>query len=148
MRIGPYRHRVQILSRTQGLDDFSAPLPDGWQVIATVWAAIEPLKRGHEFFAGDQTQSVATYDIRMRYRADLTTDMHIQHNGIYYNIDAVLQDNRCRETIARCHVYSFEQYDQEEPDTTTTEDVTTEDVTTEDVTTEDVTTTEEEPEGW
>lgn len=134
MRIGPYRHRVQILSRTQGVDEFGAPLPDGWEVTATVWAAIEPLKRGHEYFADNQIQSEATYDIRMRYMADLKSDMHIQHGGIYYNIDAVLQDNRCRETIARCHIYSSEQYDQEEePDTTTT--------------TEDATTTEE-PEGW
>ena len=138
MRIGPYRHRIQILSRTQGVDEYGAPVPDCWEVAATVWAAIEPLKRGHEYFADDQTQSVATYDIRMRYMAGLTSDMHIQHGGVYYNIDAVLQDNRCRETIARCHVYSFEQYEQEQPDTTTTEDATT---------TEDVTTTEE-PEGW
>ena len=145
MRIGPYRHRVNILTRTQGTDEYGAPLPDGWKVETTVWAAIEPLKRGREYFASEQIQAEAVYDIRMRYIDWLTSDMHIQHGDIFYDIEAVLQDNRCRETIARCRLYSFEQYLQTDSDTTTTEDTTTTDDTT---TTEDVTTTEEEPEGW
>lgn len=137
MRIGPYRHRVNILTRTQGIDEYGAPLPDGWKIEVTVWAAIEPLKRGREYFAGEQIQAEAVYDIRMRYIDWLTSDMHIQHGDIFYDIEAVLQDNRCRETIARCRLYSFEQYPQDS-DTTTTEDTTT----------DDTTTTEDEPEGW
>ena len=139
MRIGPYRHRVQIMHRTQGVDDYGAPLPDCWEVLATVWAAIEPLKRGREYFRGDQEQTEATYDIRMRYREDLDAKMHIWHGDVKYNIEAVLQDNRCRETTARCRLWSFEQDDQEAPDTTSTTDT----ITTTD--TIDTTDTEEQP---
>lgn len=112
MNTGKYRHRIKILSRIQGTDDYGAPVPDGWTVYKTVWATIEPLRRGHEFFRSDQTQTIATYDIKMRYMQELTADMHILHGGIYYNIDAVLQDNCHMETVARCHIYSSEQYDQ------------------------------------
>ena len=132
MRIGPYRHRVNIMTRTQGLDEYGAPMPDGWSVLATVWAAIEPL-RGREFFDSLQEQSDATYNIRLRYRADLTTDMHIWHGDKKYNIEAVLQDNRSRETVARCRLCSFEQ-DEQEVETTT--ETTTTDTTTTDTSTE------------
>lgn len=125
MRIGPYRHRVNILTRTQGIDEYGAPLPDGWKIEVTVWAAIEPLKRGREYFASEQVQAEAVYDIRMRYIDWLTSDMRIQHGDTFYDIEAVLQDNRCRETIARCRLLSFEQYEQvnsgEDTSTTTTE---------------------------
>lgn len=125
MRIGPYRHRVNIMSRTQGVDDYGAPLPDGWESIATVWASIDPL-RGSEYYAGDSTQSEVTCDIRMRYRPDLTTAMQIHHGDDKYDIIAVLQSNRHEGTTARCKLQSFEQYSESEEDTsTTTEESTT-----------------------
>ena len=116
------------MTRTQGVDDYGAPMPDGWEVLATVWASIDPL-RGAEYYSSDQRQSEVTCDIRMRYRSDLTTAMQIHHGDQKYDIIAVLQNNRLCETVARCKLQSFDQYAEAE-DTTTTSTTTTEESST------------------
>lgn len=109
MRAGTLRHRVTIQRQEIVFGKFGAPLHDKvWENVATVWASLEAMS-GREFFASQQAQSEVTQRIRIRYRADVTADMRVIHNGRVFNIVAPLPDNRGRELVLMCREVSCEQ---------------------------------------
>ena len=107
MRAGMLRHRVTLQRFQQGQDAYGGPV-ETWEDVATVWASLEAMS-GREFFASQQAQSEVTQRIRIRYRADVTADMRVIHNGKVFNIVAPLPDNRGRELVLMCREVSSEQ---------------------------------------
>ncbi len=83
-----FRHRITIQEHVTGQDEAGQPV-DMWQDVATVWAAVEPL-RGREYFAAAQVQAEVTTRIRIRYRRGIRPDMRVLYDGRLYNINAVI----------------------------------------------------------
>ena len=106
MRAGMLRHSVTLQRFQQGQDAYGGPV-ETWEDVATVWASLEAMS-GREFFASQQAQSEVTQRIRIRYRADVTADMRVIHNGKVFNIVAPLPDNRGRELVLMCREVSCE----------------------------------------
>ena len=101
MRAGALRHRVQIQNYVEGVDEIGQPFY-GWETVATVWAAVEPLQ-GREFFAAQTAFSETTTRIRMRYRPGITTTMRILFEGAFYNVQSVIEPHtRRRELQLMC----------------------------------------------
>ena len=107
MRSGMLRHRVTLQRFQQGQDAYGGPVKT-WEDVAIVWASLEAMS-GREFFASQQAQSEVTQRIRIRYRAGVTADMRVIHNGKVFNIVAPLPDNRGRELVLMCREVSNEQ---------------------------------------
>lgn len=78
MRIGAMRHRVTLQRPSAELDSRGQPVE--WMDVATVWAAVEPL-RGREFWAAQQVNAEQTVRIRIRYRPGVTSDMRVLYGS-------------------------------------------------------------------
>lgn len=65
------RHRVLLQRRATGADAAGQAL-QSWQDVATVWAAVEPI-RGAEWFAAGQEQASADVRVTIRHRTDVTS---------------------------------------------------------------------------
>ena len=101
MRAGELRHRVTIQQKIVTRDTFGGEVVT-WADVATVWAAVEPL-RGREFLDAKQIQAETAYRVRMRYRSDVDTDMRIVWDSRTLEITAVLDvDGRGRELELMC----------------------------------------------
>lgn len=87
---GKLRHRVRIERQTTTLDSFGQQ-STGWTLVATVWAAVEPLS-AREMIAASQVQSSVTARITIRYMAGLLASDRIVFRGKTYNIAGVLPD--------------------------------------------------------
>ena len=96
MRAGRLRHRLVLQSKSEARDAYGATIIT-WSTEDTVWGAIEPLS-GNEYFAQDQIQSEAKVRIVIRYHATISTEWRVSHNGLYYDIQDVLNhDTRNRQ---------------------------------------------------
>lgn len=87
---GLLRHRIRIEQYVSERDS-DGILQEGWQEVATVWAAIEPLSV-REFIQSGQVQGQVTARITIRYRDGLSHTMRLVHRGTIYNIQGVLPD--------------------------------------------------------
>mgnify|MGYP000850293400 CR=1 FL=1 len=65
-----------------------------WVTVATVWAAVEPL-RGREFVALRAAHSELTAKITIRHRAGIVPEMRVEHGTSVYEIAEVI-DPRAR----------------------------------------------------
>lgn len=88
MRLGPLRHRVTFEKRKTGRDEFGQPL-EGWDVVATLWASVEPIS-GRELMSAQQVQAEVTHRIRCRYRAGLEASQRIVYDGRPFDIQSVI----------------------------------------------------------
>lgn len=103
MRAGELRHRVEIQSNTETVDDHNAPQP-GWSAEITVSGSIQHLS-GRELVAAQQVHSEATYEIKVRYIPTLTVlpSMRVKFGTRYFWIlDVDNVDERNRELILAC----------------------------------------------
>lgn len=80
------RHRVTILRPPgpEDVDEYGQPL-DAFVPVATVWAAIEPL-RGREYFSAMSEHAEVTTRIRIRYRDDVDRTMIVQYGETTFEI--------------------------------------------------------------
>ena len=108
MRAGLLRNEIIIQQRTAGSPQQTATgaPSESWTTYATVRASIDPVL-GREFFAAEQIQSNISAKIRIRYQSGVTdgvtTLMRVNHDGVIYNIEAVINvNNRNRELILMC----------------------------------------------
>jgi len=86
------RHRVDIQSRSQVQDFETGEMTTVWGDLYTnVPAKISPLSV-REFVTSQAMQSGITARITIRWRAGLTADMRIVHNGRVYNPQGWLAD--------------------------------------------------------
>ncbi len=104
MRAGKLRHRVTIQQKSGNQDSFGGESWDNPTIVATVWAAVEPLQvRWKESVAGNQEIAEATTQIRMRFREGITTGMRAVHGSTTYDFEAAIDvDGRKRELILMC----------------------------------------------
>ena len=75
IRAGELRHRVRIEQRSAA-QDAAGGLPDSWDLVAEVWASVEPLV-GREFFASAERQGRVSTRFRLRHLDDITPAMRI-----------------------------------------------------------------------
>ncbi len=103
MRAGNLRQRVAIQNYTETRDAMGHPI-QSYSTVATVYAAVEPIK-GREFFAAEQVQSDTDVRIRMRYRDDITIDTRsrVTHETHTYDVMNVIHvSERHRELHLMC----------------------------------------------
>ncbi len=104
MRAGKLRHYVTIEQQVAGSpQQFGSGEPDeAWAAFATLWAGIRPLS-GRELFLAQQAASRVDYEVEIRYLAGVTAGMRVAHEGVYYNIEALLDPElRHERLILRC----------------------------------------------
>jgi len=89
MRAGRMRHRVTIQQQSTTQDTYGQPA-NTWADVATVWAAVEPI-RGKEYFDASQDNAETTTRVRMRYRSGITQDMRISFDSRLYNIQSIIR---------------------------------------------------------
>lgn len=80
--------RVTIKQLTTTTDEYGQPI-DTWTDVATVWAAIEPL-RGREYFAAMAEQADVTTRIRIRYREGIDRTMIVTCDGVDFEIGHII----------------------------------------------------------
>jgi len=86
---GKLRHRVRIDKPVQTRNAAGAA-SIGWEEVATVWAAIEPLS-AKEFIQSGAEQSKVVARIVMR-RRELPINYRLVHGANIYNLTGVLPD--------------------------------------------------------
>lgn len=75
MRAGSLRHLMTLEHEAEGGTDAGGdPIPGGWSALATVPVAITPLE-GSEALRGMQLEARVTHEVRMRWRAGVTSAM-------------------------------------------------------------------------
>lgn len=101
MRAGQLRQRVTIQEKDPTQDEYGEPAPT-WSDVATVWAAVEPL-RGGEFLEARRLGAEVTTRIRIRYRDGITPEMRVVGGDHTYDIEAVIHvEERQREIQLMC----------------------------------------------
>lgn len=88
MRSGRLSERITIQQKSVTRDTVGAEVIT-WSTVATVWAAVEPL-RGREFVAIRQTTTDITTRFLIRYRSGITAAMRILLGSQAYNIVEVI----------------------------------------------------------
>ena len=106
MRAGRLRQRINLLKKTSHLDPAGQEV-GGWEVVAEKVPASILFKSGMEKRRGEQTESVATYEVRIRYRGDVNSTMRVQHilrgEEKLYEIESVGDPmGRTRELLLVC----------------------------------------------
>lgn len=89
MRAGELRHRITIQEFVEQVDEYGTPIGSGWQDVATVWAAVEPIQ-GREYILLQNTQSELTTRVRIRYRPGIKPAMRVVYGTRIFDIQAVI----------------------------------------------------------
>ncbi|OPX87736.1 MAG: Phage head-tail joining protein [Pelotomaculum sp. PtaB.Bin104] len=101
MRAGELRHRITIQEPVETLDSLKTPVLS-WQDVATVWAAVEPL-RGREYLEVKNTNTELSARIRIRYRRGINPSMRVKYGSRIFNIESVIDfEERHREIHLMC----------------------------------------------
>jgi len=88
MNAGKLRHRVTI-QQLVATDDGYGGITETWQDVATVWAAVEPL-RGTERYRAQQVQAELSHKVTIRYRPGIKPDMRLKYGDRILEIEAVI----------------------------------------------------------
>lgn len=88
MNVGQLRHRVTIQQLTR-VEDEGGGYAEVWTEVATVWAAIKPL-RGNERYEAQQVQSTLTHKVTIRYREGIKPQMRLTYKGRIFDIESVI----------------------------------------------------------
>lgn len=89
MNPGKLNKRITLQQYVETLDKYDTPVGGDWQDVATVWAAVEPI-RGREYVLLQNTQSELTTRIRIRYRPGIETSMRVLYGGRVFDIQSVI----------------------------------------------------------
>lgn len=100
LRAGVLNKRVTIQQLVAGSpqQNSGGETDEDWADVATVYAAIEPL-RGRELIAAQSTASEVTGQIRIRYRSGVTPKMRCVFGTRYYDILAVVDGREMNEEM-------------------------------------------------
>jgi SPP1 family predicted phage head-tail adaptor len=88
--IGEMNQRVRILAQTRDADG-GGGYSDSWNVIATVWADIEP-RAGDNVFAGDAMQARVEHRLTIRRNAAVLAGMRAVVGTLTLAIRTILDD--------------------------------------------------------
>lgn len=98
---GKMRHRITFQQFSGEVDGYGDPLQSddaSWEVVATVWAAIDPIS-GREFYAAEQSQSEVSHKVRCRYLAGLDTAMRIVKGPRKFKIISIIDWEERHESL-------------------------------------------------
>ena len=98
MKAGVLTEQVAIERLIVVDDPDYGPQPGAWTNIATVSAAVEPL-RGREYLAAAAAVSELTARIRMRYRPGITSADRVVHGSTIYGITSVIHVKSARREL-------------------------------------------------
>jgi SPP1 family predicted phage head-tail adaptor len=102
MDAGRLNQRITIKSKSVTRDTHGGETIT-WATVATVWAAVLPI-RGREYVALKDSGAEVTTRFLIRYRAGITPAMQITHDGAVYDVIDVINPqyaNRTLELMAR-----------------------------------------------
>ena len=88
MRAGRLRHVITIEQSTKTDNTLGEPI-ETWATFKQVRAQITPIN-GKEYFAASQIQSTVSHKVKIRYTSGITTDMRINFNGRYFDIESII----------------------------------------------------------
>jgi SPP1 family predicted phage head-tail adaptor len=97
MRAGRLDRKV-TLQRLSVAQTGSGAAKHAYTDVATVWAAVEPLK-GEEFHEAAKTVSAVTHRLLLRYRADVEPTWRILYGLRRFAISAVLNSGEGRREL-------------------------------------------------
>lgn len=97
MRAGKLRRRI-TLERLEQVPDGGGGYTETWVALATLWAAVEPL-RGNERFQAQQVSNTLTHKVTIRYRAGVTPKMRIVYGSHVFAIEAVIDPEERHERL-------------------------------------------------
>lgn len=89
MRSRSLKHLVTFQELTESKDSLGGPTNQWVDVPVKEWTQIIPLK-GSEQYVSQTLNTVVTFKIRMRYRADINSKMKIVYGTRVFEIDSVL----------------------------------------------------------
>ena len=89
--------RVDIEKSVQ-IADGGGGFTESWQIFATVWASIEPL-RGREDYDNSRIHGRTNYRIVIRYMPGIETKMRVNLKGRVFNINAVMNIDEANEML-------------------------------------------------
>lgn len=97
MRAGRLDRRVTLQRLSVSRDGAGAAL-HAYTDVATVWAAVEPVK-GDEFAQADKTMSSVSHRLLLRYRADVEPTWQVLYGRRRFAIQAVLNSQESRREL-------------------------------------------------
>ncbi|MMZ49680.1 Phage head-tail joining protein [compost metagenome] len=97
MNIAKLDKRVTIQRFKKTKDKEGIPT-EAWIDVATVWAAVEPL-RGREYFAAAAVNQERTVRFRMRYRPNITAEMRLLYERRVFDIKSVIDVNEAHREL-------------------------------------------------
>jgi SPP1 family predicted phage head-tail adaptor len=93
MDVGELRHRIRFSNPLQGRDEKTGAEIKTLIVSTEIWAKVEFKEVGStERMEADKLTAMTAADFTMRYRAGITTEMEIIHDGLNFKILSVLPD--------------------------------------------------------
>ncbi len=97
VKAGRLRHRVTLQNAADTADG-GGGFTTTWSDVATVWAAIEPLKSRERLFA-QQLETPVTHRVTIRYRAGVTAKMRLKFGARVFNIRGVINAGERDRTL-------------------------------------------------
>lgn len=97
MRCGDLNCFVSLQHRVENDDATGDPIPT-WQEYAQVWAQLQP-ERGSEGVLEGQIHATRGTRITLRYRSDVVERDRLVHEGVNYNLEAVLNRDYRRDEL-------------------------------------------------
>lgn len=89
--------RVTLQSATTARDGHGQPL-ETWSDIATVWAAIDPI-RGREYFAAQQFAAETTHKVTIRHRSGISPKNRVLFGSRVFRIESVINPHERGERL-------------------------------------------------
>ena len=94
---GRLNKRVTLQSASSARDGHGQPIGT-WSDVATVWAAIEPI-RGREYFAAQQVSAETTHRVTIRYRSGVSPQWRVAFGSRTFRIESVINPLERNERI-------------------------------------------------
>ena len=92
MNPGRFDRQIIFRSLSNGRNSSGDVVPT-WTTYCTMWANVKPAQ-GNEIVTAGKQQAEASIIFTIRYRTDLTEDMDISYNGLFYNITGIQEITR------------------------------------------------------
>ncbi len=101
MNAGRLRHRIRIQTPTAARNGYGEQIIT-WTTLATVWAAVEPL-RGRELYDAEQVQAEISHRVRIRPYPGVTPQMRVLFDSRVLMIETVINvEERGRDMQLMC----------------------------------------------
>lgn len=90
MNPGDLKNRI-VIKKNNKIKNSFGEVTENWEVVAIVWANINPIA-GKEFFAAETVNSSISHKVRIRYRKDITPEMNVEYKGRIFTINSIINE--------------------------------------------------------